>query len=622
MPERLKVLISAYACEPNKGSEPAVGWQLALHMARFHDVTVLTRANNQTNIEKGLADYAGPRPNFLYYDLPAWALALKRGGLWIGVYYFFWQIGARLFMRGRLGSFDLIHHATFNSFRNPGLWWFCGRAVLVGPLGGGQICPWGFLPWFRWQVVIEILRSLSVVHSYLFPHIYLSFYFADKILAANADTAACVPWLFQPKVERMLETAVTPEQIIDSRPARDWPGVRLLWISRLDKLKGGELAIRAFAMAVKQFPELTLTLVGKGREEGALKRLVKKLGLEKSVTMQGGVPKEEVTDFILRHDAFVFTSLRDTSGNVVLEAMAAGLPVITFRHHGVAEMTTDETAVRVPLTTRRGTVVDLGAAMVTLARSPEMRERLGRAGLARVKEKYVWEQHAIRMDGVYRQVVEENRLKAQLKKKTLGVILAPKGILLAVGVLLLVGALEFFTISQLKENARQIVDDTLPGLSNAGEANASLAQAFNRTWTFVQTDDPEQRPTLRREAELFSRATTSYLEAYKKTVLEREEQILLDKLLERRAEYLKLREKTFGLVDSNQQAEAVALCKNDLLPAYHSYRQCGYDLFDYNMRQGQARGRSIMKACTITQFVVAGLGIVVFIAGFLMGMSK
>src|SRR2546423_202153 len=379
MPERLKVFISAYACEPHKGSEPAVGWQLALHMARFHDVTVLTRANNQGSIDKGLADYQGPRPNFLYYDLPNWVLALKRRGLWIAVYYFFWQIGARRFMRGRLGSFDLIHHATFNSFRNPGFWWFCHTPVLVGPLGGGQICPWGFLPWFRRQVVLEIIRSLSVVHSYLFPHIYLSFYFADKILAANRDTAACVPWLFQPKVERMLETAVTLEQIVSSRPAKDWPGVRLLWISRLDKLKGGELAIRAFGMAVKQFPELTLTIVGKGREERPLKRLITKLGLEKSVTMQGGVPKEEITHFILRHDAFVFTSLRDTSGNVVLEAMAAGLPVIAFRHHGVAEMTTDETAMRVPISSRRNTVVQLGEAMVALARSPELRERLGRA---------------------------------------------------------------------------------------------------------------------------------------------------------------------------------------------------------------------------------------------------
>ena len=161
MSRRLKVLISAYACEPGKGSEPEVGWQLALHLAKFHDVSVLTRANNQPTIEAGLAKYSGARPSFIYYDLPAWVLALKRRGLPIAVYYFFWQIGARLFTGGRLGEFDLIHHATFNSFRNPGFWWFCPKPVVIGPLGGGQICPWRFLPWFRKQIIHELLRSLS-----------------------------------------------------------------------------------------------------------------------------------------------------------------------------------------------------------------------------------------------------------------------------------------------------------------------------------------------------------------------------------------------------------------------------------------------------------------------------
>src|SRR5215510_13047225 len=130
MPERLNVLISAYACEPNKGSEPEVGWQLAMHVAKFHDVTVLTRANNRENIEKGLAAHTEPRPAFIYYDLPRWIVNLKP---LIGVppYYVLWQIGARRFISRRLASFDLIHHATFNSFRNPGVWWFCPKPVLI-----------------------------------------------------------------------------------------------------------------------------------------------------------------------------------------------------------------------------------------------------------------------------------------------------------------------------------------------------------------------------------------------------------------------------------------------------------------------------------------------------------
>src|SRR5712671_2545237 len=105
MPERLKVLISAYACEPNKGSEPEVGWQLALHMAKFHDVTVLTRANNQPPIERGLANHDGPRPKFIFYDLPDWVQVVKKKMHGIAVYYFFWQLGARLFVRKQLCEF-------------------------------------------------------------------------------------------------------------------------------------------------------------------------------------------------------------------------------------------------------------------------------------------------------------------------------------------------------------------------------------------------------------------------------------------------------------------------------------------------------------------------------------
>ena len=62
MSKRLKVLISAYACEPGKGSEPEVGWQWALQMARHHDVTVLTRANNRQAIEPAIEALRGRQP--------------------------------------------------------------------------------------------------------------------------------------------------------------------------------------------------------------------------------------------------------------------------------------------------------------------------------------------------------------------------------------------------------------------------------------------------------------------------------------------------------------------------------------------------------------------------------
>src|SRR3954451_23843350 len=85
-----RVLLSAYACEPGKGSEPGAGWLWALAAARSAEVWVLTRANNRTAIE---ADPAGTLPSlhFVYLDLPPSVLRWKRDGQWVRMYYLLWQ---------------------------------------------------------------------------------------------------------------------------------------------------------------------------------------------------------------------------------------------------------------------------------------------------------------------------------------------------------------------------------------------------------------------------------------------------------------------------------------------------------------------------------------------------
>src|SRR6266481_3580042 len=97
MADRLKVLISAYACEPNKGSEPEVGWQWALQMARFHEVTVLTQSKNQLVIESALRDLGGrqPEPRFIYHQLPKLLQGLRKFPAGLRIYYVFWQKSAR-----------------------------------------------------------------------------------------------------------------------------------------------------------------------------------------------------------------------------------------------------------------------------------------------------------------------------------------------------------------------------------------------------------------------------------------------------------------------------------------------------------------------------------------------
>src|SRR5207247_8689164 len=151
MSRRLRVLISAYACEPDKGSEPEVGWQWALQMARFHDVTVLTRANNRPSVEPALAALRGrqPLPQFVYHDRSGWLLDLKRRTRAIKLYYLLWQKSAREIVRQlhQTHQYDLMHHLTFAAFRYPTAIWGHGAPCVWGPIGGIESIPPGLLPW-------------------------------------------------------------------------------------------------------------------------------------------------------------------------------------------------------------------------------------------------------------------------------------------------------------------------------------------------------------------------------------------------------------------------------------------------------------------------------------------
>ena len=121
MGRRLKVLLSAYACEPGKGSEPGVGWNWAKQITRFHDVWIITRANNKDPIERALTNEPMPNVHWVYFDLPRWLRFWKKRQRGIQLYYYLWQIGAyfKTMRLHREVRFDLVHHVTFVKYWTP-----------------------------------------------------------------------------------------------------------------------------------------------------------------------------------------------------------------------------------------------------------------------------------------------------------------------------------------------------------------------------------------------------------------------------------------------------------------------------------------------------------------------
>ena len=112
---RKKILVSAYACEPEHGSEPGVGWNWLTQIAVNHDVTVITKENNRLYLDQGIIDNPLLSITPVYVAVPRWLSFWKKKQRGVRTYYYLWQFFAYLQARklNRQNKFDLAHHVTF-----------------------------------------------------------------------------------------------------------------------------------------------------------------------------------------------------------------------------------------------------------------------------------------------------------------------------------------------------------------------------------------------------------------------------------------------------------------------------------------------------------------------------
>ena len=392
----MKLLISAYACEPDCGSEAGVGWNCVLQAARFHEVWVLTRANNRELIESAPQTAALQNVRFAYFDLPRWARFWKRGTRGLHLYYYLWQIGAYLLARKlhRHVCFDLTHHVTFVNYWQPSLLPLLPMPFLWGPVGGGESVPAAFEefpnPKHR---LYEALRDVARIRSRVDPFVIFSAHRAALALATTEDTRRKLQSLGCNRVVVASEAALTEADIsrLAALPPASNGAFRLLSVGRLLHWKGFALAIRAFGEFQGSFPASEYWIVGNGPERESLGRLAADLGLQSRVKFLGRLPRAEVLEKLAQCHALAHPSLHDSGGWVCLEAMAAGRPVVCLDLGGPALQVTTNTGIKVAAIEPRQTVRDLRSAFARLAANPPLCAQLGQEGRQRVRTHFCWE---------------------------------------------------------------------------------------------------------------------------------------------------------------------------------------------------------------------------------------
>jgi N-acetylglucosaminyldiphosphoundecaprenol N-acetyl-beta-D-mannosaminyltransferase len=150
-----------------------------------------------------------------------------------------------------------------------------------------------------------------------------------------------------------------------------------------------------------------LLIAGDGEMRKSWEQSAKRLNLGSRVEFLGRVPWEEMPRLYQSADAFLFTSLRDSFGTQVLEAMGHGLPVLTLDHQGVGTFVPPEAGIKVPVTSPEQTLAGLVDGIRRLALFPEERMRMGEAAHAYAKTQ-TWERRAECMSNLYEEVLSRS----------------------------------------------------------------------------------------------------------------------------------------------------------------------------------------------------------------------
>lgn len=405
----LKVLISAYACEPEKGSEAAVGWNWVRQSSRLHEVWVITRENNRGSIERALAKDALPNVHWIYFDLPRWARFWKQGQRGVHAYYYLWQLGAYYVARKlhREVGFDLVHHVTFVNYWMPSFLALLPVPFVWGPVGGGESAPYAFRRSFSFRgKVFELSRDLARRLGETDPSVKVTARRAAAALAATHQTEARLQILGCRNVSQFSQVGLPQDEIrrLDSVPFHQDSPFRLVSVGNLLHWKGFKLGLCAFARFRSRLEASQYWIIGDGPERKALARAAGELGVAASVTFWGAIPRQQVLERLRECDVLVHPSLHDSGGWVCLEAMAAARPVVCLDLGGPALQVTEETGIRVPAVSPEQVVTDLADAVERLAKDPTLRARMGNAARQRVREHFDWDQKGAFMMGIYESV--------------------------------------------------------------------------------------------------------------------------------------------------------------------------------------------------------------------------
>lgn len=390
-------LISAYSVNPYKGSEDSIGWNWVLQYEKNYKegdrIILLTKKFNEKDTRRGLKEFNIQHVELVIVDVPnALNWFREKHSAFHHMYYILWQHWAWLWVKHSGIHFDVIHHVTMNDYRIPSeLYKAKGAKVIWGPMGGAQVTPRPLKVYEKNQLVASFREFVNKSCSWnpFYKKALRSYY---KIYCINNETQKQISRIVGKDVPLMPELALRDEY--KNLPIRKGNNdiLKIVFVGRLIGKKGIAFLVDALSLMPTDM-NWELLIFGDGDDHALIEKQIADSGIGKNVKLMGNRPLNQIAEAYQQADVFVLPSLRETSGNVLLEAMAYTVPIVAFDTSFCRLLKEVDCGVFVNTDQAlEGIKEDWCKAIVTLGQDKELAKQMGLNGYKYVNSKLTWDE--------------------------------------------------------------------------------------------------------------------------------------------------------------------------------------------------------------------------------------
>jgi glycosyltransferase involved in cell wall biosynthesis len=333
--KKIKVLIIAYACEPNKGSEPGVGWNWAVNLSKYVDVTVITRANNRKVIEKELLNNKHTNLNFIYFDIPILSKIKKYTPFGINLYFLLWEF--LLMKKIKSVDYDLVQRVTFVSLVSTLRLYKLKKPYLLSFCGGGELTPETI--YSNYSLIDKLKENLRIFYNSAYRYCPVTKKLYNKSNMVITVTDETKNFISKLGYNRRTITEPAIGMDINENYNLKKRSYRLIYAGSLIYFKNVDILIKSLSKV--RCKNIVFDIYGSGNNKRLLKKLTEIYNIIEKVNFINPIPRNELLQIYKDYDLAVHASSHDSGSMFLLESISAGTPVLFLDTGGPKEIFKD-----------------------------------------------------------------------------------------------------------------------------------------------------------------------------------------------------------------------------------------------------------------------------------------